>query len=149
MQATGRGDIFLGHGRCLVAPGEADEADDFGEAIVAALWSDLAGYEIPRPIPRITWHDAMARYGSDKPDLRVKLEFTELTDAMKDVDFKVFSAAANAEGGRVVARPGRRALKEIGAHPKPQSLPRSVSSTLRRIFLVPRCFGWVNKPSRF
>jgi aspartyl-tRNA synthetase len=46
--------------------------------------------------------DAMRLYGSDKPDLRVTLEFTELTDVMKDVDFKVFSAPANAEDGRVV-----------------------------------------------
>jgi aspartyl-tRNA synthetase len=45
----------------------------------------------------------MRRFGSDKPDMRVKLEFTELTDVMRDVDFKVFSAAANLEGGRVVA----------------------------------------------
>ena len=47
--------------------------------------------------------EVMARFGSDKPDLRVKLEFTELTDVMRDVDFKVFSAAARSEGGRVVA----------------------------------------------
>ncbi len=45
----------------------------------------------------------MARFGSDKPDLRVKLEFTELTDVMADVDFKVFSAPATTKGGRVVA----------------------------------------------
>jgi aspartyl-tRNA synthetase len=47
--------------------------------------------------------EAMARFGSDKPDLRVKLEFTELTDVMKDVEFKVFSSAARSDGGRVVA----------------------------------------------
>jgi aspartyl-tRNA synthetase len=47
--------------------------------------------------------EAMARFGSDKPDLRVKLEFTDLTDVMKDVDFKVFAAAATMTGGRVVA----------------------------------------------
>ena len=53
--------------------------------------------------PVMPYAEAMARYGSDKPDLRVDLEFTELTDVMKDVDFKVFSAAANNDGGRVVA----------------------------------------------
>ena len=47
--------------------------------------------------------DAMRLYGSDKPDLRVKLELTELTDAMTDVDFKVFSTPATSPGGRVVA----------------------------------------------
>ena len=53
--------------------------------------------------PIMTYADAMHRYGSDKPDLRVKLELTELTDVMGDVDFKVFSGAANMKGGRVVA----------------------------------------------
>ncbi len=52
--------------------------------------------------PVMTYADAMYRFGSDKPDLRVKLEFTELTDVMKDVDFKVFSTPANAANGRVV-----------------------------------------------
>jgi aspartyl-tRNA synthetase len=51
----------------------------------------------------MTWADAMRLYGSDKPDLRVKLQFTELTDVMKDVDFKVFSGPANSADGRVVA----------------------------------------------
>jgi aspartyl-tRNA synthetase len=53
--------------------------------------------------PRLSYRDAMFYYGSDKPDLRVPLTFTELTDVMKDVSFKVFSHAANMENGRVVA----------------------------------------------
>ncbi|MDN4591654.1 aspartate--tRNA ligase [Xenophilus aerolatus] len=53
--------------------------------------------------PVMTYGDAMFKYGSDKPDLRVKLEFTELTELMKRVEFKVFSGAANMAGGRVVA----------------------------------------------
>ena len=53
--------------------------------------------------PIMTYQDAAFRFGSDKPDLRVKLEFTELTEVMKDVDFKVFSAPATTKGGRVVA----------------------------------------------
>lgn len=53
--------------------------------------------------PIMSYQEAAHRFGSDKPDLRVKLEFTELTDVMKTVDFKVFSGPANAEGGRVVA----------------------------------------------
>ncbi len=53
--------------------------------------------------PVMPYAEAMARFGSDKPDLRVKLEFTELTDVMKDVEFKVFSSAAKSDGGRVVA----------------------------------------------
>ncbi len=58
---------------------------------------DLPGY------PVMSYAEAMRRYGSDKPDLRVKMEFTELTDVMRDVDFKVFSSAAKAKGGRVAA----------------------------------------------
>ena len=53
--------------------------------------------------PIMTYQEAAYRFGSDKPDLRVKLEFTELTEVMKDVDFKVFSAPATTKGGRVVA----------------------------------------------
>ena len=53
--------------------------------------------------PVMAYQEAMHRFGSDKPDLRVKLEFTELTDVMKDVDFKVFSGPATTPGGRVVA----------------------------------------------
>ncbi|MFM7331833.1 MAG: aspartate--tRNA ligase, partial [Brachymonas sp.] len=53
--------------------------------------------------PVMAYADAMFKYGSDKPDLRVKLEFTEMTEEMKTVDFKVFSGAANMKGGRVVA----------------------------------------------
>jgi aspartyl-tRNA synthetase len=53
--------------------------------------------------PVMTYQEAMHVYGSDKPDLRVKLKFAEVTDVMKDVDFKVFAGAANMKGGRVVA----------------------------------------------
>jgi aspartyl-tRNA synthetase len=55
------------------------------------------------PFPVMSHAEAMARYGSDKPDLRVKLQFTDVTDIMGDVDFKVFASAAKMEGGRVVA----------------------------------------------
>jgi aspartyl-tRNA synthetase len=63
----------------------------------SAMQVDLPGF------PVMTYGDAMRRYGSDKPDLRVKMEFTELTDVMREVDFKVFSSAALAKGGRVAA----------------------------------------------
>jgi aspartyl-tRNA synthetase len=59
--------------------------------------------ELANPFPVLPYSEAMARFGSDKPDLRVQLEFTEVTDVMKDVDFKVFSGPANQENGRVVA----------------------------------------------
>ncbi len=79
-----------------------------------ALNVDLGEY------PVMTYADAMFLYGSDKPDLRVKLQFTELTEVMKDVDFKVFSTPATTKGGRVVALnvPGGGAMSrgEIDAY---------------------------------
>jgi aspartyl-tRNA synthetase len=72
---------------------EQDDVIELGEAIVAALWSELAGYEIPRPIPRLTYAEAMARYGSDKPDLRFGIELTELTEYFADTSFRVFQAS--------------------------------------------------------
>ncbi|MEO8157277.1 MAG: aspartate--tRNA ligase [Betaproteobacteria bacterium] len=71
------------------------------EAMIRSLFREVLQIELPDPFPRITYAEAMLKYGSDKPDLRVALQFTELTDVMKSVDFKVFSAAANAPKGRV------------------------------------------------
>ncbi|SUV86659.1 aspartyl-tRNA synthetase [Bordetella pertussis] len=59
--------------------------------------------DLPTPFPIMSWTEAMQRYGSDKPDLRVNLEFTDMTDVMRDVDFKVFASAATTAGSRVVA----------------------------------------------
>ncbi|KQU73485.1 MULTISPECIES: aspartate--tRNA ligase [unclassified Rhizobacter] len=72
------------------------------EGMIRNVFRSTIGVELP-VYPVMTYADAMFRFGSDKPDLRVKLEFTELTELMKDVDFKVFSAPANAVDGRVVA----------------------------------------------
>jgi aspartyl-tRNA synthetase len=72
------------------------------EGMIRTVFRSTIGVELP-VYPVMTYADAMFRFGSDKPDLRVKLEFTELTELMKDVDFKVFSAPANAVDGRVVA----------------------------------------------
>jgi aspartyl-tRNA synthetase len=73
------------------------------EEMIQVVFKETIGVQLPSPFPRMTYADAMARYGSDKPDLRVSLEITELTGAMKDVEFKVFSNAANMVGGRVAA----------------------------------------------
>jgi aspartyl-tRNA synthetase len=75
-----------------------DDVIELSEAIVGALWRELAGVTIETPIPRITWHDAMARYGSDKPDLRYGLELTELTDYLRGTEFRVFAGAIDARG---------------------------------------------------
>ena len=73
------------------------------EEMIRTVFKEALNEELPNPFPRITYAEAMARYGSDKPDLRVTLELTEVTDAVKDVAFKVFASVANSENGRVAA----------------------------------------------
>ena len=72
------------------------------QRMITEVFQQQLGVDLGQ-FPTMAYQEAMHRFGSDKPDLRVKLEFTELTDVMKDVDFKVFSGAANMKGGRVVA----------------------------------------------
>ena len=79
------------------------EIIDLTEAMIRSIFKEVLSVDLPAAFPRISYADAMAKYGSDKPDLRVTLEFTELTDIMKDVDFKVFSGPATQPGGRVAA----------------------------------------------
>ncbi len=82
------------------------------EELIRHVFKEVLGVALPDPFPRISYDEAMSRYGSDKPDLRVPLELTELTDVMKDVAFKVFAGPANAPGGRVAGLrvPGGAAL---------------------------------------
>ncbi len=75
---------------------------DLVETMVRRLFKTVLDVDLPE-FPRMTYAEAMRRYGSDKPDLRVTLELTDLTDVMKDVDFKVFSTPANSPTGRVAA----------------------------------------------
>ena len=78
------------------------EIRDLFEKMMRHIFKTVMNVELANPFPVMPYSEAMARFGSDKPDLRVKLEFTELTDVMKDVDFKVFSGPANQANGRVV-----------------------------------------------
>ena len=73
------------------------------EEMIREIFQETLNVDLPNPFPRMTYAEAMARYGSDKPDLRVTLELTEVTDAVKDVAFKVFAGVANSETGRVAA----------------------------------------------
>ncbi len=72
------------------------------QRLITTVFQNTIGVDLGE-FPVMPYSDAMHRYGSDKPDLRIAMEFTELTDVMADVDFKVFSGAANMKGGRVVA----------------------------------------------
>jgi len=80
-----------------------EEIMNIVEEMIRQMFKQVQDIELPAEFPRMSYAEAMSRYGSDKPDMRVTLEITELTDVMKDVDFKVFSGAANMEGGRVAA----------------------------------------------
>jgi aspartyl-tRNA synthetase len=73
------------------------------EGLVRTIFKDTLGVELPHPFPIMTYAEAMRDYGSDKPDLRVALKLTELTDLMHSVEFKVFRTAAELPDGRVAA----------------------------------------------
>ena len=73
------------------------------ENMIRGVFKEVLDVDLAEQFPVMSYADAMHLYGSDKPDLRVPLQFTELTDVMKTVDFKVFNSAANLEDGRVVA----------------------------------------------
>ncbi|MCG7575296.1 MULTISPECIES: aspartate--tRNA ligase [unclassified Halomonas] len=100
-----------------------EENDIMGitEAMIRQLFQEVLSVELPE-FPRMTWHEAMDRFGSDKPDLRIPLELTDVDDLMKQVDFKVFSGPASADDGRVAALkvPGGAKLsrKEIDEYTK-------------------------------
>jgi len=93
------------------------EITDLMEELVREVFAEAMQVELPKPFPRMTYADAMALYGSDKPDLRVPMKLTELTDLMRAVDFKVFREAAALPDGRVAAlcvpQGGAMSRKEI------------------------------------
>jgi len=94
------------------------EIRDLFEDMLRKVFKTTLNVELPNPFPVMNFATAMAMYGSDKPDMRVRLEFTELTDVMKDVDFKVFSGAATMEGGRVVGLRVPGGANEQGGMPR-------------------------------
>jgi aspartyl-tRNA synthetase len=92
------------------------------ENMIRHVFKVVQNVDLANPFPMITHAEAMRLYGSDKPDLRVKLEFTDLSDVMQDVDFNVFAQAARAEGSRVVAlrvpKGGQISRSEIDTYTK-------------------------------
>jgi aspartyl-tRNA synthetase len=82
---------------------EEGDIMDIVENMIRDMLKKVQDVDLPAEFPRMPYAEAMARYGSDKPDMRVTLEITELSDVMKDVDFKVFSGPANSDKGRVAA----------------------------------------------
>ena len=99
-----------------------DEAAITGlmETMIQTLFKEALAVELPAPFPRLSYAEAMSRYGSDRPDLRNPLVLTEISDLVKAVEFKVFSGPANRADGRVAAlrlpAGGRLTRKEIDAY---------------------------------
>ncbi|MCC7704223.1 aspartate--tRNA ligase [Janthinobacterium sp. GW460P] len=79
------------------------EIRDLFEDMIRVVFKNTLNIDLPNPFPVMDFAEAMGLYGSDKPDMRVKLAFTDLTEVMKSVEFKVFNGAANMPNGRVVA----------------------------------------------
>ncbi|MFC1664570.1 aspartate--tRNA ligase [Pseudomonadota bacterium] len=73
------------------------------ESMIRELFDAVIGAELPDPFPVMAYQEVVDRYGTDRPDLRIPLELIEITDLMREVEFKVFSGPANADGGRVAA----------------------------------------------
>ncbi|UOD32762.1 aspartate--tRNA ligase [Massilia violaceinigra] len=96
------------------------EIRDLFEDMIRIVFKNTLDIDLPNPFPVMDFATAMGLYGSDKPDMRVKMEFTDLTELMKSVEFKVFNGAANMKGGRVVAlrvpQGGSMARSEIDAY---------------------------------
>ena len=99
------------------------DVQDFVEEMIRAIFKEVADVELDASFPRMTWAEAMRRYGSDKPDLRIALELVDVAELVKDSEFAVFSAAANDADGRVAALriPGgaslsRKQIDEYAAH---------------------------------
>lgn len=80
-----------------------DEIMDLMEGLIRALFDRVLGVVLPNPLPRMSYAEAMRRYASDKPDLRIAIELVDVADLVKDCDFKVFSAPAADRDGRVAA----------------------------------------------
>ncbi len=92
------------------------------EEMIRRVFKEVLDTELPNPFPRLPYHEAMSRFGSDKPDLRVPLELIDLGDLMAGVDFKVFAGPAQDPAGRVVAlrlpKGGELTRKEIDEYTK-------------------------------
>ncbi|MFZ0409527.1 MAG: aspartate--tRNA ligase [Cyanobium sp.] len=89
------------------------------EGLIAAIWKTVKGIELPRPFPRLSWHAAMERYGTDRPDTRYGLELVNVSDLVAGMGFKVFSGAV-AAGGSVKVLPvpgGNEALSNVRIKP--------------------------------
>ncbi len=77
---------------------DVDDVIDVNERLLAKLFGEVLGVEVPLPIPRMTWREAMDRYGSDKPDIRFGMELVDVTDVVRNFEFAVFKGAVENAG---------------------------------------------------
>ena len=91
---------------------EEKDVQDIAEHMIRDVFRDTLDVELPSPFPRLSWRDAMDRYGSDKPDLRIPMELVSVDEHVKHLEFKVFAGPANDDGSRVAVLrvPGGAAL---------------------------------------
>jgi aspartyl-tRNA synthetase len=96
---------------------------DTVEAMIRTVFKEVVGVELADPFPRMTYEEAMRRYGSDKPDLRIAIELADIAELVKNVEFKVFADAATSDGGRVAALRvpdgadiSRKQIDDLGAY---------------------------------
>ena len=82
---------------------EESDVQDLAETMIREVFRDTLGVELPQPFPRLSWHQALDRYGSDKPDLRIPMELATVDEHVAHVEFRVFSGPASEEGSRVAA----------------------------------------------
>ncbi len=96
-----------------------EEILELNEALIASIWKAVKGVELPRPFPRLSWHEAMERYGTDRPDTRYGMELTNVSDLVAGMGFKVFSGAVAAGGSvKCIAVPGgNEALSNVRIKP--------------------------------
>ncbi|MDA3920958.1 MAG: aspartate--tRNA ligase [Salinisphaera sp.] len=80
---------------------DADDIMGINEALIRSLFAEVLNVKLPDPFPRMAYGEAIRRFGSDKPDLRINLELVDVADLVADAEFKVFSGPANSDNGRV------------------------------------------------
>ncbi|MCL1862704.1 MAG: aspartate--tRNA ligase [Defluviitaleaceae bacterium] len=130
----------------------ADEENVFtmAEEMMGRVFKEVLNTDIPKAFPRLTWHEAMERYGSDKPDTRFGMELVNISDTVKDTDFQVFANALknggsvrgiNAEGCATMPRKQIDALVEVAKHHQAKGLAwitlpddGTIKSTISKFF---------------
>jgi aspartyl-tRNA synthetase len=115
-----------------------DEIIELNEALIAHIFKTVKNIELPRPFPRLTYAEAMAKYGSDRPDTRFGLELVDVSDIVRDSGFKVFSEAVGS-GGQVKVLPipnGNEAISNVRIKPKGDLFNEAVAAGAKGIAYI-------------